>query len=219
VISQSQNIDLNSMSFVCSLIVDMNATMRRIDLFCKLAGPLFVSLLTIRSSSFAALFLTGTNLVSFPFEYCFILIVHKRFPALAIKPPRSAQTSPPFIRQIIQWPLMTFSSWKIYYRSPLFSASLSLSILYFTVLSFGGSLRCLTPNSRLDDCVSLPIFGLFNPPNRRTPSYRRHRRNNRNLPLCTRNPSNRSGKSRNMVFIMANNFPFSCCRYNVPFSK
>ena len=137
-ISESQNIDLNSMSFVYLLMVAMNATMRRIDLFCKLSGPLFVSLLTIPSSSFAALFLAASNLLSFPFEYYFILIVHKRFPALGTKPPRPTQTSLPLIRRILQWPQRTLSSWKIYYRSPLFSASLSLCILYFTVLSFGG---------------------------------------------------------------------------------
>ena len=137
-ISQSRNIDLNSIYLVGVLTVDMNATMRRIDLFCKLAGPLFVSLLTIRSSSFTALFLAGSNLISFPFEYYFILVVHKRFPNLAIKPPAPAHISQPFVRQILQWPHRTMSSWKTYYRSPLFSASLSLCILYFTVLSFGG---------------------------------------------------------------------------------
>jgi len=117
----------------------MNATMRRIDLFCKLAGPLFVSLLTIRSSSFTALFLAGSNIISLPFEYYFILLVHKRFPDLIAKPPSPAQISQPLVRQILQWPSRTISSWKTYYRFPLFSASLSLCILYFTVLSFGGT--------------------------------------------------------------------------------
>lgn len=137
-ICQSQNVDLNSMSFVSFLMIDMNATMRRIDLFCKLAGPLFVSLLTIPSSSFAALFLAGSNFLSLVFEYYFILTVHKRFPDLATKPPRLGQTSLPLIRKVLHWPRRTISSWKIYYQSPLFSASLSLCILYFTVLSFGG---------------------------------------------------------------------------------
>src|SRR5271169_4838018 len=121
------------------LTADMNATMRRIDLFCKLAGPLFVSLLTIRSSSFTALFFAGSNLVSLPFEYYFIRLVHKRFSDLAVKPPSPVQTSQPLFRQIVQLPNRTISSWKTYYSSPLFSASLSLCILYFTVLSFGGT--------------------------------------------------------------------------------
>jgi hypothetical protein len=111
----------------------MNATMRRIDLFCKLAGPLFVSLLTIRSASFAALFLAGSNVVSLSFEYYFILVVHKRFPDLAEK---TYPEHVPF--RLLNLPMRTYSSWKIYYQSPLFVASLSLCMLYLTVLSFGG---------------------------------------------------------------------------------
>jgi solute carrier family 40 (iron-regulated transporter), member 1 len=114
--------------------------MRRIDLFCNLAGPLFVSLLTIASPSFAALFLAASNFLSLPFEYYFIVIVHKRFPALASKVAQPEQVSIPFIHRIYQWPRRTLSSWKIYYHSPLFAASLSVCILYFTVLSFGGSM-------------------------------------------------------------------------------
>jgi iron-regulated transporter 1 len=114
----------------------MNATMRRIDLFCKLAGPLFVSVLSIPSPSFAAWFLAGSNFISFPFEYFFILVVYKRFPDLANKPPQPENAS--FIQRLVQWPQRTISSWKTYYNSPVFLASLALCILYFTVLSFGG---------------------------------------------------------------------------------
>lgn len=124
--------------YLSKLTTVINAVMRRIDLFCKLAGPLFVSLLTIRSSAFTAIFLACSNLGSFPFEYFFILVVHRRFPALAVKPPRSSTIPIPLIRSISEWPGRTFSSWKIYYGSPLFTASLALCILYFTVLSFGG---------------------------------------------------------------------------------
>jgi solute carrier family 40 (iron-regulated transporter), member 1 len=112
--------------------------MRRIDLFCKLAGPLFVSVLTIPSPAFAALFLAGSNLVSLPCEYYFIYVVHKRFPELAVKPPSQDHVPVPFLGRVVQWPRRTLLSWKTYYRSPLFAASLSLCILYFTVLSFGG---------------------------------------------------------------------------------
>ena len=147
VISQAHNIDLNSLFSVKSeLMVDMNATMRRIDLFCKLAGPLFVSVLTIPSPSFAACFLAGSNFLSFPFEYFFIVIVHKRFPALVDKPPRPNTPRQSFFHRVVGWPQRTLSSWKTYYHSPLFLASLALCILYFTVLSFGGipsSVKCI----------------------------------------------------------------------------
>jgi len=113
----------------------MNATMRLIDLFCKLVGPLFVSVLTIRSTAFTAAFLAVSNAISLPFEYWFILVVYKRFPDLAIK--SFAEHTPiPYL----QWPKRTLSSWKLYYQSSLFAASLALSILYLTVLSFGGSM-------------------------------------------------------------------------------
>ena len=120
--------------------LDMNAIMRRIDLFCKLAGPLFVSVLTVPSDSFAAIFLASSNMLSLPFEYYFILVVHRRFPDLAHKSIPPEHILQPVRRQLLQWPQRTLSSWKIYYRSPLFHASLSLCILYFTVLSFGGIL-------------------------------------------------------------------------------
>jgi iron-regulated transporter 1 len=55
------------------------------------------------------------------------------------KPAAPEHHRQPLFRQFLQWPQHTLSSWKIYYRSPLFSASLSLCILYFTVLSFGGN--------------------------------------------------------------------------------
>jgi len=116
----------------------MNAILRRIDLFCKLAGPLFVSVLTIPSTSFAAIFLAVSNLLSLPFEYYFIHTVHNRYPVLADKPAPPEHIRQPLIRQLLQWPQRTVSSWKIYYQSSPFAASLSLCILYFTVLSFGG---------------------------------------------------------------------------------
>lgn len=133
----------------------MNAVMRRIDLFCKLAGPLFVSVLTIPSASFAAIFLAASNVLSLPFEYHFIHVVHKQFPDLAHKPPAPEYTRQPLIGQFLQWPKHTLSSWKIYYRSPLFAASLSLCILYFTVLSFGGTLIL---NSVISDEGSMIAF-------------------------------------------------------------
>jgi len=112
--------------------------MRRIDLLCKLGGPLFVSILTIKSPSFTAIFLAASNITSLPFEYYFIYVVFKRFPLLAEKELLTG-TIPP-IRHLLQLPTATISSWKIYSRSPLLGASLALCILYLTVLSFGGAM-------------------------------------------------------------------------------
>jgi Ferroportin1 (FPN1) len=136
--------------------------MRRIDLFCKLGGPLFISLLTLHSSTFAALFLAGSNLASFPFEYYFILVVHSRFPALRAKTTtqRASSSRPQRSRsqKLLELPGRTITSWKKYYQSPVFSASLALSMLYFTVLSFGGNRRSIAAKRRVDDCFSFAVL-------------------------------------------------------------
>lgn len=207
-ISQSRDIDLNSMSLIVfGLLLDMNATMRRIDLFCKLAGPLFVSVLTIPSPSFAAWFLAGFNFLSFPFEYLFILVVHKQFPDLGNKPPRQDIIPQHFFRQVLQWPQRTLTSWKTYYNSPLFLASLALCILYFTVLSFGGRCLLFCSDFRLNDCFPLPIFQFLNPPDCRIKSDCSNNRHHRDFPLTPFNPLHRPYSLRHLVPVLANDSP------------
>ena len=138
---RSNRLEQFSLAFHLLIYLDTNAIMRRIDLLCKLGGPLFVSVLTIPSPSFAAIFFAASNIVSLPFEYYFIYIVYKRFPRLAIKSESvSAPISMSILRQILNWPIRTMTAWKTYYHSSLFGASLALCILYFTVLSFGGAM-------------------------------------------------------------------------------
>ena len=47
----------------------LNARMRRIDLFCKLAGPLFIALIDGASTKIAILMTLGINVLSVPIEY------------------------------------------------------------------------------------------------------------------------------------------------------
>lgn len=54
----------------------MNARMRRIDLFCKLLGPLFIALIAAVSISAAIYSTMGMNLGSVPVEYLCIETVH-----------------------------------------------------------------------------------------------------------------------------------------------
>lgn len=192
--------------------------MRRIDLFCKLAGPLFVSVLTIPSPAFAALFLAGSNIVSLPFEYYFILILHGRFPELAVKAlsPNRNHVPGPFTLQVMQWPQRTLSSWKTYYRSPLFAASLSLCILYFTVLSFGGVFPGNLVNFRLHDCLPLAILRLLNSTHRRSPCYRSYRRNRRDVPISTSDPLYWPHKIRNLVSFLAIHLSPPCSHNDIP---
>ena len=59
--------------------IALNARMRRIDLFCKLAGPLFIALINGASTKVAIFVLLGTNAVSVPIEYLAIaqVFIHK----------------------------------------------------------------------------------------------------------------------------------------------
>lgn len=50
----------------------MNARMRRIDLFCKLMGPLTISLVAILSTEIAIWTTLGMNIASVLVEYIFI---------------------------------------------------------------------------------------------------------------------------------------------------
>lgn len=175
-----------------------------------------MSILSIPSPAFAALFLTGSNIVSLPFEYYFIFIVHRRFPELAVKSLSPDHVPVPFALRVMQWPQQTVSSWKTYCRSPLFAASLSLCILYFTVLSFGGNVAGNLINIRCYDSVPLSIFRLFNSTHRRSPCYRSHSRYCRNLSISTSNPLHRPYKIRDLVSFLANHLSAPCPCNNLP---
>ena len=47
----------------------LNARMRRIDLVCKLAGPLFIALIDGASTKLAIFITIGINALSVPIEY------------------------------------------------------------------------------------------------------------------------------------------------------
>ncbi|KAK2811656.1 hypothetical protein FQN50_001999 [Emmonsiellopsis sp. PD_5] len=118
--------------------------MRRIDLCCKLGGPLFIALLDGISTNIAILTTLGMNILS----------VFNTIPALRHPPTPSTPTSsptptttsisssetttttPPFLSKLPSLlPTLTF-----YLTHSAFLPSISLSLLYFTVLSFGGNM-------------------------------------------------------------------------------
>lgn len=126
--------------------------MRRIDLIAKLVAPLFISFLDAVSARLALWTVIGSNLASVLIEYSAIAQVYHAVPELADTPEvngslhRDIETfevedSPttahsPTVSLILIW-LEHFSSpWLNYFQSPVLLASLSLSILYLTVLSF-----------------------------------------------------------------------------------
>ncbi|KAH0563397.1 hypothetical protein GP486_002031 [Trichoglossum hirsutum] len=130
----------------------LSAQMRRIDLFCKLLGPLAISLVDGMSTPVAIWVTLGLNITSVAVEYFAILQVYNRIPALASarsRPTRfpsnsdetitgatSRRSSPLEVLRLRS----VFASLSSYSRHAAFLPSLCLSILYLTVLQFGGQM-------------------------------------------------------------------------------
>lgn len=116
--------------------------MRRIDLFCKLVGPLSIALIAGFSTSVAILVTFGMTAVSVFVEYYAIARVYyevedlqlRSDPLQDLQPTDSPVASPGVSRHARQ----TFRSCILYIQHPAFLPSFSLSLLYLTVLTFGG---------------------------------------------------------------------------------
>ncbi|KAJ9646375.1 hypothetical protein H2201_008074 [Coniosporium apollinis] len=128
VISESTAVDLQ----------DLNATMRRIDLICKLLAPVVISFVDSYSTLVAIYVILGQSTISVLIEYLAIAQVYHSIPSLSQpkepNTPDSTASDPP--DRTID-PAPTSSPWRFYTHSPAFLASLSLSLLYLTVLSTG----------------------------------------------------------------------------------
>ncbi|KAJ5636060.1 uncharacterized protein N7484_009373 [Penicillium longicatenatum] len=127
---------------------DLNASMRRIDLFCKLIAPVFISFVDSFSTRFAIWTVLGLNSVSVLVEYVAIAQVYQSVPTLRKETAlgqnsadseanhanhRSCQTIRSNFRESI-------APWKEYFASSVFLPSFALSLLYMTVLSFGATM-------------------------------------------------------------------------------
>ncbi|KAL8994584.1 MAG: hypothetical protein Q9169_005480 [Polycauliona sp. 2 TL-2023] len=140
-------------------MADLNASMRRIDLIAKLVAPLFISLVDAASTHAALWLVLGSSLASVAIEYFAIAQVYHAVPELA-------RSSEPFevsnhafdtadtvdirndmtpakrtsLDHVLAYVNAIRSSWYEYFQSPVLLASLSLCILYFTVLSFNAQM-------------------------------------------------------------------------------
>ncbi|EXJ90517.1 hypothetical protein A1O1_03620 [Capronia coronata CBS 617.96] len=147
-----------------ALLQTLNAQMRRIDLFCKLASPLAIALLHGWAPIVAVWITLATNALSVGIEYLLIARVFHQVPALGDRgcrprqqpsddrvsssgidetdiyintPGQQPRSQSPFVTQYME-PLLTPLS--TYVRQPAFLPSLALSVLYLTVLSFSGQM-------------------------------------------------------------------------------
>ncbi|KAK9480758.1 Ferroporti-1 [Lipomyces japonicus] len=143
----------------------LNSIMRRIDLFCKMGGPLAISFLIGFSIVGSIVTVLILNLVSVVIEYVSIARVYRLVPALAYRvevateehaedlgivleqqqdegEEESLGRSTRFYRSSsFSRAVNAFSSpLQIYINHDQFIPSFSLAILYFTVLSFGGQM-------------------------------------------------------------------------------
>ncbi|KAL7898504.1 Ferroporti-1 [Trichoderma sp. SZMC 28014] len=134
----------------------MNAQMRRIDLLCKLFGPLFIAMIDAYSSRVAIIVNFAMNAASIVVEYFAIARVYYEVPELqeAKNSPRrevpaepeaqSYQTSRPIVGAI--WQRLVAGIHKsrqdvsLYLEHQAFLPSIAGAILYLTVLSFGGQM-------------------------------------------------------------------------------
>ncbi|KAL1726275.1 Ferroporti-1 [Schizophyllum commune] len=125
----------------------LNAQMRRIDLFCKLAGPFLISIVDGVSTEVAILVNLGMNLASILVEYFAIARVYQCVPALQqpkIPPPSSpASDNSPSGR-----PSRTLTSalralaadLRTYFTHRAVLPSFAGALLYLTVLSFSAQM-------------------------------------------------------------------------------
>ncbi|KAE8320794.1 Ferroporti-1 [Aspergillus sergii] len=131
--------------------IDMNAQMRRIDLICKLIGPLVIALADGLSTKIAILFNLGMNICSVVVEYFSIARVYYEVPELQ-QPKTKAYMELQdtdsdqhnrvaglwnYWYRLTQKALGDFAS---YFRHPVFLPSFAGALLYLTVLSFSGQM-------------------------------------------------------------------------------
>lgn len=124
----------------------LNSQMRRIDLVCKLIGPLAIALVDGYSTTIATVTVLGMNASSVLIEYFAIARVYHMIPALREHP---ADSNNPVLEVPATWGLGSlcvaqarsiYKAVSNYIRRPVFLPSIALCLLYFTVLSFSGQM-------------------------------------------------------------------------------
>ncbi|KAB8077708.1 Ferroporti-1 [Aspergillus leporis] len=129
---------------------DLNASMRRIDLVCKLLAPVIISLIDSFCTKVAIWTVLGVNISCVFVEYFAIAQVYKSVPELerhlrdnendAGDEEAIASGQVPhrgMVHETEQYAKSAVAPWREYVASPVFLASFALSLLYLTVLSFG----------------------------------------------------------------------------------
>ncbi|KAK1655136.1 iron transporter [Colletotrichum phormii] len=124
----------------------LNAQIRRIDLLCKLLGPLFIALIDGFSTKAAIIVNFSMNIASVVAEYYAIANIYNDDPEL--QEPKSKRTpvsETPLASmnpgsKVLSYVKRSASDFKFYFGHRAFLPSFACSLLYLTVLSFGGQM-------------------------------------------------------------------------------
>ncbi|CEL03386.1 hypothetical protein ASPCAL04541 [Aspergillus calidoustus] len=124
---------------------ELNASMRRIDLFCKLIAPVVVSLMDgLLSTRVAIWAVLGINVAVVLVEYFAIAHLDRSLDTQDAEGQTTEDNDEPsreerqyLITRFSQYIGSTVAPWQEYVRQPVFLASFALSLSYLTVLSFG----------------------------------------------------------------------------------
>ena len=129
----------------------LNSQMRRIDLICKLVGPLAIALVDAYSTIIAIVAVLGMNAFSVSIEYFAIATVYSKISALQARPGVSTNVDISSATSEVPgaWRLGSLCATQAqsiyhgianYVRHQVFLPSIALCLLYFTVLSFSGQM-------------------------------------------------------------------------------
>ena len=123
----------------------MNSQMRRIDLSCKLIAPLMIALIDGYLTKVAIIVTLSVAVVSLPLEYILISKVYHAIEELHIRSRirrdcESSTAATSILSYLSRSVHHTASDLKYYITHKAFLPSISLALLYLTVLSFGGQM-------------------------------------------------------------------------------
>ncbi|KAI2469699.1 Ferroporti-1 [Annulohypoxylon bovei var. microspora] len=129
----------------------LNAQMRRIDLLCKLLGPLFIALIDGFSTKLAIIVNFAMNIASVTIEYYAIARVYHEVPALQEPKKRvqghdtnlsldSNEGRPSIWMRVLATLNRSKTEFTLYFRHAAFLPSFACALLYLTVLSFSGQM-------------------------------------------------------------------------------
>lgn len=118
---------------------ELNSQMRRIDLFCKLIGPLAIAFVDGASSKVAIAVTGAMTVISVFLEYFSIARVYNTVPGLR-RPKEVSDRATAHPHGFLTQLRSVFSGATSYVQHSAFLPSFSLALLYLTVLSFSGQM-------------------------------------------------------------------------------